>query len=57
MGPRWIQRRMKNLNYMKIVFCIRYSKLSGIYLKKHREKMGNLSITIYLNKIENRITF
>ena len=26
-------------------------------LKKHNEKTENLSIRIYLNKIENRITF
>ena len=26
-------------------------------MKKHGEKTGNLSIRVYLNKIENRITF
>ena len=28
-----------------------------IYLKKHGEKTVNPSIRIYINKIENRITF
>ena len=26
-------------------------------LKKHGENIGNLSVRIYVNKIENRITF
>ena len=29
----------------------------SIYLKKHNEKVDNPSIRIYVNKIENRITF
>ena len=29
----------------------------NIYLKKNREKTDNPSIIIYVNKIENRITF
>ena len=40
-----------------IIFCIRYSRLFWIYLKKHGEKTDIPSIRIYLNKIENRITF
>ena len=40
-----------------IIFYIRYSRLSLIYIKKHGEKTGTLSIKIYVNKIENRITF
>ena len=40
-----------------IIFCIRYSRLSWIYLKKHGEKTENPSIRIYVNKIEIRITF
>ena len=40
-----------------IIVRIRYSRLFWIYLKKHREKTDNPSIRIYINKIENRITF
>ena len=40
-----------------IIFCIRYSRLFGIYIKKHEEKTVNPSIRIYINKIENRIMF
>ena len=42
---------MKNLNYQifKIIF--------NIYLKKHGQKTVNLPTRIYVNKIENRITF
>ena len=40
-----------------IIFCVRYSRLFWIYLKKHGEKTDIPSIRIYLNKIENRITF
>ena len=34
-----------------------YSRLFWIFLKKHEEKSDNSSIRIYINKIENRITF
>ena len=37
-----------------IIFCIRYSKLIEIYLETITEYP---SIMIYINKIENRITF
>ena len=40
-----------------IIFCITYSKLFRIYLKKHVEKANNPSIRIYVNKTENIITF
>ena len=40
-----------------IIVRIRYSRLFWIYLKKHGEKTDNPSIRIYINKIENRITF
>ena len=40
-----------------MIFCIRYSKLFQIYIKKHEKKTVNPSIKIYINKIENRITF
>ena len=40
-----------------IMFGIRYSRLLWIYLKKHGEKTDNPSTRIYINRIENRITF
>ena len=40
-----------------IIFYIRYSRLFWIYPKIHGEKTDNSSIRIYVNKIENRITF
>ena len=36
---------------------MRYSRLFWTYLQKHGEKANNLSIKIYVNKIENSITF
>ena len=50
---------MKNVNYLiynQIVY-IRYSKSFWIYIKNHGEKTVNPPIRIYVNKIENRITF
>ena len=41
----------------KILFCIRYSRLSEYILKKHGEDIDKPSIQIYLNKIANRVTF
>ena len=38
-----------------IMFCIRYSRLFWIYLKE--TATDNPLIRIYINKIENRITF
>ena len=40
-----------------IIFCIRYSRLFWIYLKKQGEKTNNPSIRIYVSEIENRIIF
>ena len=40
-----------------IIFCIKYSRLFKIYLKKHETVTDNPSIRTYINKIENRITF
>ena len=40
-----------------IRFYIRYLRLFWIYVKKHGEKVVNPSIRIYINEIENRITF
>ena len=40
-----------------IIFCIRYSRLFWIYLKKNEAVTDNSSIRIYVNKIENRIPF
>ena len=40
-----------------IIFYIRYSRLFWVYLKKHNQKLNNPSIWIYVNKVENRITF
>ena len=39
-----------------IKFYIKYSRFS-IYIKKHGEKIVNLSIRIFVNKIKNKITF
>ena len=39
------------------MFCMRYSRLFGMYLKKHVEKTDNASVRIYVNKKENRMTF
>ena len=42
-----------------IIFFTRCSRLIWIYLKKHGEKINNNnpSLKIYVNKLENRITF
>ena len=40
-----------------IIFCIRYSKLFEYILKKHGENTNKPWVEIYVNKIENRITF
>ena len=40
-----------------IIFYIRYSRFFWVYFKKHKENFDNPSIKIYVNKIENRITF
>ena len=40
-----------------ILFCIRYSRLFWVYFKKHGEDIDKPSVQIYVNKIENRVTF
>ena len=40
-----------------IIFNIRYSRLFLYTSKKHNENVDNPSVRIYVNKIENRITF
>ena len=40
-----------------IIFCINYSRLFWIYLKKHEAVSDNPSIKIYVNKKENWIMF
>ena len=39
------------------MFYIRYSRLTWIYFKRRSEKIDNLPIRIYVNKIEKRIKF
>ena len=54
---------MKNLVYLmdgilyQIFQIILNQHCFQYILKKHREKVGNPSIRIYVNKTENRITF
>ena len=41
-----------------ILFNIRYSSLFWVYLKKkHGESVDKPSVQIYVNKVENRVTF
>ena len=40
-----------------IIFCVRYSRLLWIHFKKYGENTDEPSVQIYVNKIENRITF
>ena len=40
-----------------ILFCIRYSRIFWVYFKKHGEDIDKPSVQIYVNKIENRVTF
>ena len=35
---------------------MRYSKLFWVHLNKYNENIDNLSLKIYVNKTENRIT-
>ena len=39
------------------IFLIRYPRLFWVYHKKHETLTDNSSIRIYINKIENKITF
>ena len=40
-----------------VLFSIRYSRLFSIYFKEDGKNTDKPSIQIYVNKIENRITF
>ena len=42
---------------MDHLFCIRYSRLFGVYHQKNEIVNDNPPIRIYVNKIENKITF
>ena len=49
---------MKNLNYLMVHILYQIPKIIlNIYKKKYGEKTVNPSIRIYINKIENRVTF
>ena len=49
---------MMDLNYqMDHTQYLIFKIILSIFLKKHNENVNNPSIRIYLNKIENRITF
>ena len=51
---------MINLNYLIIFIFLSYSDTQNYFeyiLKKHGKETDNPSIRIYVNKIENRITF
>ena len=39
-----------------MIFCIRCSRLFWVYFKKNNESVDNPSLTIWVCKIENRIT-
>ena len=42
----------------RVIFCIGYSRLFQDYIiKKHQKVTDNPTIRLYINKIENRITF
>ena len=49
---------MMNLNCLMdhILYQI-FKNILSIFKKKHNEKIDNPSLRIYVNKIENRITF
>ena len=49
---------MKNLNYlMDRTLYQTFKIILNIYLKKHGEKSVDPAIKVYVNKLENRITF
>ena len=48
---------MKNLSYLIIIFNINFQDCFECILKKHSESVDNPPIRIYVNRIENRITF
>ena len=48
---------MKNLNYLMNHILYQIFKIIWNKLKNHGEKTVNVTIKLYINKIENRITF
>ena len=48
---------MKNLNYLMGHILSNIQDYFEYILKKHEVKTDNLSIRIYVNKVDNRITF
>ena len=53
-----LQHGMKNLNYLMVHFSV--SDIQDYFqyiLKNHAERTIHPSIRVYVNKIENRITF
>ena len=50
-----LQRGIINLNYLMV--RIQYQIFKIVLSKKHETAAENLPIRIYVNKIENRITF
>ena len=48
---------MKNLNYLMIIFCIKYSRLFLIYHHETWKNNDNPPVRIYVNKTENTVTF
>ena len=53
-----IQHGMKNLNYlMDHILYQKFKIILNISSKKHEKITDNPSIKIYINKIENRVTF
>ena len=49
---------MIHLNYlMDHILCLIFKIILSIFKKRHGENVGNPSIQIYVNKIENRLTF
>ena len=50
-----LQRGMINLNYLMVRIQCQIFKI--VLSKKHETAAENLPIRIYVNKIENRITF
>ena len=53
-----IQHGMKNLDYlMDHILYQKFKIILNISSKKHEKITGNPSIKIYINKIENRVTF
>ena len=53
-----LRHGMKNLNYlMDHTLYQTFKIILNIYLKKHGEKSVDPAIKVYVNKLENRITF